>query len=101
MKIDSHQHFWNYNDREYSWMKDGMEILQRDYTPQDLTAVQAEIGFDGSVAVQARMTPDETRWLLELAAQHKTRTPPARSGPNHPHTVRAGDLFPRCSHHEA
>ena len=72
MKIDSHQHFWNYNPREYTWMKDGMEILQRDFTPQDLATAQAEIGFDGSVAVQARMTLDETRWLLELAAQHET-----------------------------
>ena len=52
MKIDSHQHFWNYNPREYTWMKDGMEILQRDFTPQDLATAQAEIGFDGSVAVQ-------------------------------------------------
>ena len=72
MKIDSHQHFWNYNPRQYTWMKDGMEILQRDFTPQDLATAQAEIGFDGSVAVQARMTLDETRWLLELAAQHET-----------------------------
>ena len=72
MKIDSHQHFWNSNPREYTWMKDGMGILQRDFTPQDLATAQAEIGFDGSVAVQARMTLDETRWLLELAAQHET-----------------------------
>ncbi len=72
MKIDSHQHFWNYNTQEYTWMKQGMGILQRDYTPQDLAAVQAEVGFDGSVAVQARMTLDETRWLLELAARHDT-----------------------------
>jgi len=72
MKIDSHQHFWNYNAREYSWMKEGMGVLQRDFTPQDLASAQAEIGFDGSVAVQARMTLEETRWLLELAAEHKT-----------------------------
>ena len=72
MKIDSHQHFWNYNAREYSWMKEGMGVLQRDFTPQDLASAQAEIGFDGSVAVQARMTLEETRWLLELAAEHET-----------------------------
>ena len=72
MKVDSHQHFWNYNTQEYSWMKDGMEVLQRDYAPEDLAAAQAEIGFDGSVAVQARMTVDETRWLLGLAARHET-----------------------------
>ncbi len=72
MKIDAHQHFWNYGTQEYSWMKEGMEILQRDFTPQDLAAARAEIGFDGSVAVQARMTLDETRRLLELAAEHET-----------------------------
>ena len=70
MKIDSHQHFWNYNTQEYTWMKQGMGILLRDYAPQDLAVAQAEVGFDGSVAVQARMTLDETRWLLELAARH-------------------------------
>ena len=34
--------------------------------------MKIEIGFDGSVAVQARMTLDETRWLLELAARHES-----------------------------
>ena len=51
-------------------MKEGMEILHRDYTPVDLAEAQKTIGFDGSVAVQARMSLEETRWLLELADQH-------------------------------
>ncbi len=33
MKIDSHQHFWNYNDREYSWMT---EADWDSWTPDDL-----------------------------------------------------------------
>jgi L-fuconolactonase len=70
MKIDSHQHFWNYSPGEYPWMMEGMEALRRDFTPHDLGEAQAEIGFDGSIAVQARMTLEETRWLLGLAAQH-------------------------------
>ena len=29
------------------------------------------IGFDGSIAVQARQKPEETRWLLDIAAGNK------------------------------
>ena len=29
MKIDSHQHFWEYNEREYGWMGEGMEGLKK------------------------------------------------------------------------
>ena len=36
----------------------------------DLEPLLARAGFDGCVAVQARQTPEETRWLLELAERH-------------------------------
>jgi L-fuconolactonase len=38
--------------------------------PQDLAPKLAEAGLNGSIAVQARQTLDETRWLLQLAAEH-------------------------------
>lgn len=70
MKIDSHQHFWKYNPTDYGWIDDRMKILKRDWLAGDLEPVLLEAGFAGSVAVQARQTPEETRWLLNLAEKH-------------------------------
>jgi L-fuconolactonase len=61
--IDSHQHFWKYTTEEYGWIAPHMGVLRRDYLPDDLRAE----GVDLSVAVQARQSSEETRWLLELA----------------------------------
>jgi L-fuconolactonase len=68
MNIDSHQHFWRYSADAYPWIGPGMERLARDYLPADLEAVARPEGIGGSVAVQARQSLDESRWLLELAA---------------------------------
>jgi L-fuconolactonase len=67
MRIDAHQHFWRYNEREYGWIDDSMEALRRDFLPDDLKPELECNGFQGCVAVQARQTLEETRWLLELA----------------------------------
>jgi L-fuconolactonase len=70
MKIDSHHHFWSYSAAEYPWIGAGMERLARDYLPADLATPAREAGIRGTVAVQARQTLDETRWLLQLAEEH-------------------------------
>jgi len=70
MRIDSHQHFWAYSAAEYPWIGPGMERLARDYLPPDLAPLLAAAGIDGCVAVQARQSLAESRWLLELAASH-------------------------------
>jgi len=44
-----------------------MAALQRDFLPQDLMREIAAAGIDGTVAVQARQTMEETRWLLKMA----------------------------------
>lgn len=68
MRIDSHQHFWRYNPDEYGWIDDSMQNLRRDFLPANLGPELKSTGFDGSIAVQARQTLEETRWLLDLAA---------------------------------
>ena len=70
MRIDSHQHFWTYSAAAYPWIGQGMERLARDYLPPDLAPLLAAEAIDGSVAVQARQSVAESRWLLELAAAH-------------------------------
>ncbi len=67
MHIDAHQHFWIYDRREYDWIDDSMAALRRDFLPADLKPELEGNGFQGCVAVQARQTLEETRWLLELA----------------------------------
>jgi L-fuconolactonase len=67
MRIDAHQHFWTYSAAEYPWIGEGMGRLARDYLPDDLAPNLAAAGLDGSVAVQARQSLEETRWLLDLA----------------------------------
>ncbi len=69
-RIDAHQHFWHYDAVEYGWIDDSMAVLQRDFLPHDLKPLLDESGFDGCVAVQARQTIEETRWLLELARRN-------------------------------
>ena len=68
MRIDAHQHFWIYDPREYDWIDDSMAALRRDFLPDALQPELERAGFQGCVAVQARQSIEETRWLLELAA---------------------------------
>lgn len=71
MRLDSHQHFWQYNPAHQVWMTDQMEVLRRDYLPDELRPLLAAIQFDGSIAVQARQMLEETEWLLQLADEHE------------------------------
>jgi L-fuconolactonase len=71
-RIDAHQHFWHYNPAGYGWISDEMAALKQDFLPQDLQPLLAATGFDGSVAVEARQSLEETRWLLELSARHES-----------------------------
>ena len=71
MRIDAHQHFWKYSKEEYGWMQTaGLEMLRRNFLPQDLQMEMDDVDIEGVIAVQARQTLDETRWLLELAEKH-------------------------------
>lgn len=68
MRIDSHQHFWKYDPDEYGWIQSGWPI-RRDYLPDDLFSELHACNLEGCIAVQARQTLEESRWLLELADQ--------------------------------
>ena len=67
MKIDAHQHFWTFNPTEYRWIDETMPQLRRDFLPKHLRELLDAVGIDGSIAVQARQSTEETAWLLELA----------------------------------
>jgi len=71
MRLDAHQHFWRYTASEYGWIGGDMAALRHDFLPDDLAREQVPIGFDGSIAVQARQSLQETEWLLQLADDHE------------------------------
>jgi L-fuconolactonase len=66
MRIDSHQHFWNYRPDQYPWIRPEWPI-RRSFLPEHLETELAACQFDGCVAVQARQSLEESSWLLELA----------------------------------
>ncbi|MFD2874124.1 amidohydrolase family protein [Mucilaginibacter ximonensis] len=66
-RIDSHQHFWNYDPVTHGWISDDMEIIRQDFLPDDLEPILQEYGFAGCVSVQADQSETENHFLLEHA----------------------------------
>jgi L-fuconolactonase len=70
MRIDAHQHFWIYEPVRHAWIDDGMKAIRRDFLPSDLQPILKANGIDGTVAVQADETEEETEFLLRLAEEN-------------------------------
>jgi L-fuconolactonase len=88
--IDAHHHLWRYTLTEYGWLDDEMSLLRRDFLPKDLYEAMASTGIDGTIAVQARQTLEETHWLLDLAEQSEAIRGVVGWAPI------AGEEFPGC-----
>ncbi len=71
MTIDSHQHFWRYDPARDAWITDAMSPLKRDFMPEELERECDANGIDGSIAVQADQSEEETHFLLGLAERYK------------------------------
>jgi L-fuconolactonase len=71
-RIDAHHHLWRYSPQEYQWLDERMTALRQDFLTDDLNREMLAAGIDGTVAVQARQTIEETRWLLTQAEQFDT-----------------------------
>lgn len=70
MRIDAHQHFWVHDPVRHAWIDDGMKAIRRDFLPADLAPELKANGIDGTVAVQADETEEETEFLLRLADEN-------------------------------
>jgi len=70
MIIDAHQHFWRYQPARDTWIGDNMAVLKRDYLPADLLPELRANGIDGTIAVQADQSEEETLFLLEQSARN-------------------------------
>jgi len=70
MRIDAHQHFWNYDADKHAWIDDKMQVIKRDFLPEDLAPILKANNFSGCIAVQADQSEAETEFLLGLASNH-------------------------------
>lgn len=70
MRIDSHQHFWNYDPVTHAWINSQMEVIKKDFLPTDLHPILEDGKMDGCVAVQADQSEQETDFLLKCAKEH-------------------------------
>lgn len=67
MTIDSHQHFWIFDEQRDTWITPDMQQIRKNFLPEDLKPVLKQNGVDGCVAVQADQSDSETEFLLQLA----------------------------------
>jgi len=70
MNIDAHQHFWIYNPVKDSWIDDSMKMLRKNFLPEDLFPLLKKNNIDGTVAVQADQSEEETNFILGLAEKN-------------------------------
>lgn len=70
MRIDSHQHFWQFNPVRDAWIDSSMQKIATDFLPKDLKPLLEQNQMDGCVAVQADQSEVETQFLLDLAEQN-------------------------------
>ncbi|UOF92554.1 amidohydrolase family protein [Fodinisporobacter ferrooxydans] len=66
MKIDAHQHYWKLDRNDYGWITPDLQVLYRDFLPQDLLPQLDKHGIGKTILVQAAPTEAETEFLLGL-----------------------------------
>jgi L-fuconolactonase len=71
MRIDAHQHFWLYDPIKDDWITSDMEVIQRNFMPNDISQTLKDNNIDGIVAVQASQSLTETKFLVELSTVYK------------------------------
>jgi L-fuconolactonase len=70
MRIDAHQHFWNYDPKRDAWITPEMEAIRHDFLPQHLAPLLDAANLQGCVSVQADQSETETQFLVNLAQTH-------------------------------
>ncbi|MDF2157066.1 amidohydrolase family protein [Algoriphagus sp. CAU 1675] len=70
MKIDAHQHFWQFDPVRDSWITEDMGRIRRNFLPEDLYPLLKSSGIEACIAVQADTSLRETDFLLDLAGQY-------------------------------
>ena len=71
MRIDAHQHYWNYDPIRHDWIDESMKVIRKNFLPTDLLIEMKKNGIDGSVAVQVDETEEENYFLLKLNEENE------------------------------
>jgi L-fuconolactonase len=67
--IDSHQHFWKYNSKDFDWITDEMSVIRKDFLPIELRSIYQNKNIEGCVGVQVNQTEEENKFFLDFAEQ--------------------------------
>lgn len=70
MRIDSHQHFWQFNSTKHFWIDESMQAIRKSFSPNDLQKEIVSVGIEGTIAVQADETEKENSYLLNLSDEN-------------------------------
>jgi len=71
MIIDSHQHFWDLDKVEYSWLVPDYGPIYRTFRPAELEPQLAAAGVERTVLVQSANSFEDTDSMLAHAADHE------------------------------
>lgn len=69
LRVDAHQHFWQFDKQRHAWINDAMHMIQKDFMPEDLQPILEQNNMDGCVLVQVDQTEEENIFQLNNAAQ--------------------------------
>lgn len=69
-KIDAHHHCWQYDAQRHSWIDESMQVIQRDFFPEDLAPALAENGVVGTIMVQVEMDEADNNFSITQAENH-------------------------------
>jgi len=70
LKIDAHQHFWQFDPIRDSWITNEMSVIQRDFLPADIKPSLTRNEIDGTVLVQTCQDESDNEFMLKLAEQN-------------------------------
>jgi len=69
--IDCHQHFWKIARGDYNWLDQKLDVLYRNYEPEDLEPTLKKANITKTILVQAAPTIEETQYILSLADRYE------------------------------
>jgi len=67
LRIDAHQHFWNYDPLRDGWITEEMQLLRNDFRPADLEPILQQFNFEGCIVVQSDQSALENDFQLRNA----------------------------------
>jgi L-fuconolactonase len=67
LRIDSHQHFWNFDAEKFDWITEEMSSIKKDFLPVDLKPILQKNDLDGCVTIQVQQSEEENIFLLKTA----------------------------------